>query len=86
VTGLSAGLTEALFNHNSAVDLRTVKAGTAAHPAIWLASAADGATVQLRCTVKIGEESWGPLVREVKIPAATRIYNPAKSRRRIERK
>ncbi|MFD7161221.1 hypothetical protein ACFV9C_42015 [Kribbella sp. NPDC059898] len=85
VAGLSAGLTEAMFGHNPEVNLRTMKAGTPKRPAIWLTPTADGVTVYLRCTVTIGEETWGPIVHEIKIPAPARVHNPAKSRRRIER-
>jgi hypothetical protein len=73
VTGLSVGLTETIFNHNPQVVLRNVKAGTPAHPAMWLAPTADGVTVYLRCTATIAGETWGPTVHLVKIPAKPRI-------------
>lgn len=84
VTGLSAGLTEAMFNHNPKVDLRAVKAGTPRPAALWLDPAADGVTVYLRCTATIGDETWGPIVQEVKIPVKTRV-NTSTLSRRIER-
>jgi hypothetical protein len=73
VTGLSAGLDETIFNHNPQVVLRKVKAGTPAHAALWKAPTADGVTVYLRCTVTIGEETWGPTVHLVKISPRPRI-------------
>ncbi len=74
VTGLSAGLDETIFNHNPQVVLRKVKAGTPAHAAMWLAPAADGAKVYLRCTVTIDGETWGPTVHLVEVLPRPRIF------------
>ncbi|MFD7161272.1 hypothetical protein ACFV9C_42270 [Kribbella sp. NPDC059898] len=79
-TGLSAGLAETIFNYNPQVVLGRVTAGTTARPALWLSPSADGVTVRLRCTVTIGENTWGPTVSEVKIPAKARIISSADKR------
>ena len=60
-----------------------LKAGTTARPALWLSPTADGVTDRLRCTVTIGENTWGPVVSEVKILAKPRIVTATD--RRIER-
>ncbi|MFK4088998.1 hypothetical protein ACI2LF_33090 [Kribbella sp. NPDC020789] len=59
MTGLGIDITESIFNHDPQVRLGKVKAGIPRHPALWLADQASGATVYLRVTVKIGDETWG---------------------------
>jgi hypothetical protein len=59
-----------------------VKAGTTARPALWPVPTADGATVRLRCTVTIGENTWGPVVSEMKSLGKPRIVTATD--RRIE--
>ncbi|MFI6675250.1 hypothetical protein [Kribbella sp. NPDC050470] len=72
-TGLNAGLTETIFNHNPQVVLRRVKVGTTARPALWLSPTSGAVTVKLRSTVTIGENTWGPSVHEIKVLAKPRI-------------
>ncbi|MEU4290930.1 hypothetical protein AB0E63_22110 [Kribbella sp. NPDC026596] len=57
MTGLGVTLDETIFNHEPQVVLRPVKAGAPVHPAMWLTPSADGATLYLRCTVAIGDET-----------------------------
>ncbi len=74
VSGVGASPDEEMFTFGKTVTLSAVEAGEITVKELWTGDAerAEGVTVQLRCKVPIGADSW-IVTLPVTIPARTRL-------------